>query len=405
MFRLEPPKHGVIDAGQEVGGHKFLLRARQVRQDKNGRVTALVALMVDGNAAPVHSDWITVDDADSRHSFTNAVYGTGRSTNPGWIDASLKASLDPRKFEYEMMLWSRALYPAYIGASSGGYEYGDKEPSAPHWAIPGLVLSGLTGIWFGARESNKSTMMRLAAQSLNNGLYSFMFVKDKEECIWVNAEESSDEHTRQLGNVNAALGLPRDSRLYTLHARGMGIEDLALRLERAVRETSAQHIFIDSLSRLSRGMNLNENATANLLMDSVGGLGPSVNWIGHTGQENEHRLAGSRHFENAARLMVKVESRISMGGVSPDLTRGVRTTVTKGNGVGQVAPMFYTLGYHRDFGLLKAEKADSERWPVLNCDALVGEAKKSTCGRKTWTGVQRSGRVLCSRHIGEEPDD
>src|SRR5690606_34595421 len=123
------------------------------------------------------------------------------------------------------------------------------------------------------------------------------------------------------------LGLDRTSALYTIHARGMHIEDLAQRLERAIRENGFQHLFVDSLSRLSKGLSLNENQTATLLMDSLGGLGPSVNWIGHTGQENTHRLAGSKHFTNAARLMVRVQGRQSLSGTSPELVRGIRAVV------------------------------------------------------------------------------
>lgn len=411
MFVLGEPQYGVLDATQKVAGHELVLRARQIRMEKSGKVTALVALLVDGG--PAYSDLVSVDEAEERHSFTLGVYGTQRKLKDGGMSAGrpaklgddIIAALDDQKFEHEMMLWSRALWPRFIGASSGAYEHGDIEPSAPHWSVPGLVLQGLTSIWFGEAGANKSTIMRLTAQSLNHGVSNVIPVRDREECIWVNAEEDPSEHTRQLGNVNAALGLARDSRLFTIHARGMGIEDLAQRLERAVRETDAQHIFVDSLSRLSRGMNLNENATANLLMDSLAGLGPSVNWIGHTGQDNAWRLAGSKHFANAARLMVRVQSRIDMGGISPELTRGLRTQVTKGNGLGAVVPMHWTLEYHRDFGLLRAEKADYERWPVLHCSALVGETKKSECRRKTWDGVQPSGAVLCPRHRGEDQEE
>jgi len=407
VFVLGTPEYGVLDATRDAAGKKVILRARELRKEKSGKVVALVALMIGGN--PVHSDWVSVDEDDKRHSFVNAVYGTkftpGGKLGLDTAKAFEADKFDSRTFEHEMMLWSRALWPRFIGASSGSYETGDIEPSAPHWSVPGLVLQGLTSIWFGERGANKSTIQRLTAQSLNHGVSRVIPVRGAEECIWVNAEEDPSEHTRQLGNVNGALGLPRDARLFTIHARGMHIEDLAQRLERAVREIGAQHIFVDSLSRLSRGMNLNENATANLLMDSIGGLGPSVNWIGHTGQENEHRLAGSKHFENAARLMVRVQSRINMGGISPELTRGLRTQVTKGNGLGRVDPMYYTLGYHRDFGLLKAEKADADRWPVLYCSAMVGETKKSECRRKTWDGVQLSGVVLCARHRGEEQEE
>lgn len=402
MFRFGDVQYGVLDATREVGAHKLTLRARQIRLERSGMVTALVAMIVD--STPVHSDVLKVDDAGARHSFANALYGT--KFTPGWFEADLTEALPQRDFEHEFMLWSRTLWPAYIGASAGGYEYGDEQPSAPVWAVPGLVLSGLTSIWYGPAGANKSTLMRLVAAALEHGKAGLIPARVHEPVIWVNAEEDPREHTRQLGNVNATLGIERTARMFTIHARGMHVEDLGQRLERAIRETGAQHIFVDSLSRLSRGMNLNENATANLLMDTLGGLGPSVNWIGHTGQENEHRLAGSKHFENAARLMVRVQSRVSFGGVSSDLTRGVRTSVWKANGAPKTDPMFWTFDYHREYGLMKATPADSNVWPVLQCEAMSGEGKSQrTCGRKTWDGVTRNGVVLCSRHRGDEAEE
>lgn len=416
MFRLGEVQHGVIDAVREVGPHTLTLRARQVRQ-KGGDTYCLLALM-DGSL-PVHSDTVWVDDADSRYKFLKALYGTGRKgpNEQGKLPAPIQAAFPSAVFDHEMMLWSRALWPRYIGATAGAYIDADAEPSAPRWAIPGLILDGQTSIWAGDRGANKSTLMRLVCQSLEHGSNAmFEQVTDRVPCIWVNAEEDPQEHTRQMGNVNQALGIERTAPTFTIHARGMAISDLALRLDRAVMETGAQHIFVDSLSRLAQGMNLNENATATTLMDSIGGLGPSVNWIGHTGHENAHRLSGSKHFENAARLMVLLQGRISMpgkqfsdgsvaGNDNRALIRGVRTRVYKANGAAPTEPQFFTFEYHREYGLEAVRRADSYEWPVLTCDFVAAEAKeRRECGRQTWDGVLLSGAVRCSRHRGEDDE-
>lgn len=401
MFKLGTPEYGVLDAVREVGGHRVTLRARQIKLDRGGLVSALVALIVD--STPVYSDWLAVDKASDRHSFANALYGT--KYTKGLLGDDITRHVDQQTFETDLMLWSRALWPCFIGASAGGYEAGDAEPTSPPWSVPGLVLTGATGIWFGDAKANKSSLMRLTAVSLQHGLFDVIPTRSAEPVIWVNAEEPVEEHTRQLGNVNAALGIERTSKLYTVHARGMGILDLAQRLERAVRETGAKHAFVDSLSRMAQGMNLNENNTATTLVDALAGLPCSVSWIGHTGQDNTHRLAGSKHFTNAARLMVRVQSRMSMGGVSPELKRFVRATVTDANGAAPTDPMYWAFEYHRDYGLMKAYPVDADAAPVLKCEALVGEAKTRACGRKTWDGVQRSGAILCSRHRGEEQEE
>lgn len=408
MFEFKETQHGVLDATRKVGKRTLTLRVRNLRLDRDGYPRGVVAMIVDTTA--VHSTRLETDDADERHRFVNALYGTRRELRDGGMSRSgtspklgseIIKEFPPEDCEHEFMLWSRALWNAYIGPTSGKDVEGDDEPSAPPWAVPGLVMAGATCIWAGDAGANKSTLMRLTCQSLTHGVYDVIPIRDQERSIWVNAEEPDVEHTRQLGNVNAALGLPRRTPMFTIQARGMRIDDLAYRLEKAVRETGAQHVFIDSLSRLSRGMSLNDNDTATMLVDSVSGLGTSVNWIGHTGWENRTRLAGSRHFENAARVMVLVQSRVSIGGVSPELTRGVRTTVTKANGAIVTDSMYWTLGYHRQHGLLSARMAPETEWPALRCAAVVGE---TFCNRRTWDGVYSIG-IRCARHRGEADEE
>ena len=402
MFKFAEAKDGVLDATREAGGRKLTLRVRNLRLDRDGSPRGVVGMIVD--STPVWSGRMDLDDAGDRHQFALALYGTlttnGKGRHPTFGPEVVTALPQPI-FEQELMLWSRAAWNAYIGPSSGSLVCGDESPSAPPWAVPGLVMEGSTCIWAGDAGANKSTLMRLTCQSLNYGTDTVIPIVQKAPCIWVNAEEAEQEHTRQLGNINAALGLPRTAGMFTIHARGMRIEDLATRLAKAVREQQARHIFIDSLSRLAQGSNLNDNNTATLLIDSVSGLGCSVTWIGHTGWENRSRLAGSRHFENAARVMVLVQSR-QWNGLGPDaeLTRGVRARVTKANGAVPTAPMYWTLTYHRQYGVAAAGKAYAEDWPMLSCGAFLGEGK--LCGRLTWDGVMPNLDVRCPRHRDEE---
>jgi hypothetical protein len=293
-----------------------------------------------------------------------------------------------------------------VGSStSSGWEMGDAEPSAPRWAVPGLILEGSPGIHFGDAKSGKSTFLRVLAQCLQYDVASFFPALRQGNVVWVNAEEPKTEHTRQFGNVNDVLGLGRVEPVYTVHARGMSAQDVASRVAAAVERQQAQHIFVDSLSRLAQGANLNENATATLLIDSLAGLPASVTWIGHTGQENRHRLAGSKHFLNAARLMVRVQGRISTYGVSPELRRGLRVSMTDANGAAPVPPQYFTLEYHRDFGLKSMVRSSEDDWPVLHCEARYeSRGKERTCGRTTWDGVIPGKGVRCDRHIDEEDD-
>ena len=403
MFTFATPKHGVLDATRTAGKRTITLRVRNLRLDRDGSARGVVGIIVD--STPLWSDRLELDDAADRHNFALALYGTLTKNGAGrkpTLGADVIAAFPQADFEQEFMLWSRTAWNAYIGPSSGSLVAGDEDPSAPPWAVPGLVMEGSTCIWAGDAGAGKSTLARLTCQSIAYDVHGVIPVKMAGPTIWVNAEESEQEHSRQLGNVNQALGIPRNTPMFTLHARGMNIADVATRLEKAVRETGAQHIFIDSLSRLAQGSSLNDNNTATMLVDAVSGFGASVTWLGHTGWENRQRLAGSRHFENAARVMVLIQSRQSIGGVSADLSRGVRARVTKANGAAQTEPMYWSLEYHRQYGITSAMMADEDTWPMLRCDASTGEGKY--CGRATWDGVSATGAIRCSRHRDEEAE-
>lgn len=405
MFTFGTTQHGVLDATRKVGSRTLTLRVRNLKLQRDGYARGLVAMIVD--KTPVHSTIVDIDDAKERHAFALDLYGTKQ--RKGMFGADIATVFPQEDFEQEFMVWSRTAWNAYIGASSGEHIKGAEGRSAPPWAIPGLVMEGSTGIWAGDAGANKSTMMRLACQSLTYGIRKALDVRGEEPGIWVNAEESPEEHARQLGNVNEALGIKRIREMFTIHARGMGVTDLATRLEKAVRENGAKHVFIDSLSRLAQGMSLNDNNTATLLVDSIAGAAPgcSVNWIGHTGWGNRDRLAGSRHFENAARVMVLVQSRIKTDANDNDPHRGVRTRVTKANGAGPdvFTHRYWQLDYDAETGIKSASRSTDYEWPTLYCDFPVGEAgNERACGRATWDGVMPDRSIRCYRHRGEDAE-
>jgi hypothetical protein len=411
-FTFGTVERGRIDARKAVGELTLVLRADQVRL--GGRfnpdgVHARIALFIakkNGNGQStstlVWSDTVNGDSGKDRHDFANKLYGTTKT--PGRIDdPALRQAYQQDEFEYDFAIWSRTLWNAWIGPTSGGWVKGDRTPSAPPWSVPGLVMAGSTLIGFGDAKAGKSTLYRLTCQSLTHGLDHIIPITAQEPSIWINAEESPEEHSRQIGNVNEALGIDRETPMFTIHARGMSATDLPARVEKALHETKAKHIFVDSLSRLAQGMNLNDNATATLLIDSMAGFGASVNWLGHTGHENSYRLGGSKHFKNAARVMVRIQGRMSIGGVSPELRRGIRASVTDANGAAPTEAMHWTLDYHRQHGLRAVELAEPDAWPVLSCGQQYGEGK--VCRRKTWDGVTRAGEVRCPRHRDEDDDE
>ncbi len=390
-----PLDGGGLEARKVTDGGTVVFRAENIRKTRTG-VHAKMTLALNGT--PLSVDNFNVERDAERTKFVNKFYSRKKKIG------TLPNFYAKDELELDLMVWCEGdanhagLWQAWLGELSGQDIEGDENPSAPPWAVPGLVMEGATAIWAGDAGANKSTLLRLTAQCLRYGVTGIIPIKKQAMVVWVNAEEPPAEHSRQVGNTNQAIGLPRDYDMFTVDARGLSIDDLAPRLEQAVKYSAAEHVFIDSLSRLAHGMNLNENATATLLIDSVAALGTSVTWIGHTGHENRERLGGSRHFENAGRVMVLVKSRMSAGGPTPELKRGVRATVYKANGAIPTEPMHWTLNYHRQHGLIEVGMATEDDWPVLFCGARSGNGD---CGRRTWDGVTRYG-VRCSRHRGDE---
>ena len=397
MLEYRVTKQGNLQWPRKVGSSTVMFQAGDLKRAPGAGVKGLIKIA-------------ELDGGDTRALVTHRFdFENGRDIT--WVAGRAHERLNGTKAAYpkgtleeELFLFCDGAWEAWVGSTrSSDLVMADEEPSAPLWDIPGLIIHLSTGIHFGDGGSGKSTLSRLLAQSLQYDVATIFPVRKQGNVVWVNAEESPSEHSRQFGNVNAALGIPRISPVYTVDARGMSIADAAARIRAAVEKREAEALFVDSLSRLAQGASLNENATATLLIDSLAGLPTSVTWIGHTGQENRHRLSGSRHFENAARLMVRVQGRISTYGVSPELVRGLRVSVTKSNGAAPVPPQFWTLEYHRDFGLKSVTRSSEDDWPTLHCEARYeSRGKERTCGRTTWDGVIPGKGVRCDRHRDEE---
>lgn len=370
----------------------YATEIRKIGKD-DPKIYAYVRIGIPGGRT-VAADDLRIRDSEQRGKLANQA----ATALLGGNHASAHAIV----MRERMLVFCDGLWEFWVGSDSGDWVDGDEEPSAPRWAVPGFVLDGGTGIHFGNAGDGKSTVDRLLAVSLQNGIPSLFPIAEQGNVIWVNAEESPDEHKRQLGNINAVLGLPRSQPLFTLDARGVGIHDLAPRLRAAVAKVDAQHIFVDSLSRLAQGLSLNDNATATGIIDSIAGLGCSVTWIGHTGQANQHRLAGSKHFENAARLMVRIQGRISPGEAG-HLRRGVRAEVTKLNGGSSPRPSFLTIDYDEQYGAKSARHADSYEWPLLHCGYTSENGRQ--CSRMTWDGMSAEDGPRCARHRYEESSD
>jgi hypothetical protein len=386
-------RQGNVQWRRVVGDSVVVYEASDIKQ--SGGIKPGVHARV--KLAELHGEEITpllrhtfnVDDAKELKWCAGQAHGRLNGT---------KALYPASTIENDLMMFTDRLWEVFISsARSSGWVMGDAEPSAPRWAVPGMILHGSPGIHFGDAKSGKSTIDRVLAQCLQYGLYALFPTLEQGNVVWVNAEEPPLEHSRQFGNVNAALGLGRVEPVYTVDARGLTGPDAAQRTLAAVEKTDAKHVFVDSLSRLAAGANLNENATATLLMDSLAGAPASVTWIGHTGQENRHRLTGSKQFLNAARVMVRVQGRISNRHISPELRRGLRVLMTDANGAAPIPAQYWTLEYHRDYGLKSIERSEEAEWPLLHCDV-------EKCRKWTWDGVS-AGRIRCAQHEHEEDSD
>ena len=237
-------------------------------------------------------------DEDRVRLVNKAVKLFPTTLNDAWPTVKMQKDLDDFCF---------ALWGVWIGQFEPKDMKGALERKAPTYLVERLILAGGGSILFSPPGRGKSYTAMLLTQSINTATCALFGVPSPRRVTYVNLERSQETLVQRLGNVNAALDLPRDTEMRMINARGKSLFDVRDALARDIEERGTEFMCLDSISRAGYGK-LVEDAPANRIMDDLNNLCPAWLAIAHTPRTDETHTYGSQMFDAAADVTVQLVS-------------------------------------------------------------------------------------------------
>lgn len=184
---------------------------------------------------------------------------------------------------------------------------GNPDQPPAEFVVRGLVVVGGGTILYGPPGKGKSQTAMLLAVSVDAGSSRLFGVPRRRRVLYINLERSAQSMAGRLSCINEALYLEPDRPLLFLNARGKPLTDLVDRIKDAIRNHGVELVILDSISRAGLG-DLNDNRTANAIVDVLNSFG--VAWVGiaHTPRADETHVYGSVHQEAGADVMAALSS-------------------------------------------------------------------------------------------------
>ena len=266
------------------------------------------------------------------------------------------------------------------------------------------VAEGAGTILFAPPKQGKSYMALLMAQSINQGC-SEIWRSKKKRVLYLNLERSALSLERRLLLVNQALGLPPETSMAMLNARGKTLAHVTESLNGGY-----DFVVLDSLSRSGAG-SMVEDVVANEVMDTVNGLSDSWLVIAHTPRADSTHTFGSQMFDAAADLMVSLKS-VKL----EDGTMGVQLEGQASNDVPVPKSLTYAMTFDK-YGLKGFHTASASEFPGLADEGMdrdqllreylldVGEASMTEIIDHTHWARTTAQRVLDDGHmVGRKKD-
>jgi len=233
---------------------------------------------------------------------------------------------------------------------------GEENQDPPSFYLKPYILEGGGTILFSPPGRGKSFTALLWAVSVNSGISRFWQVQ-KGPVLFVNLERSAKSARRRLANTNKVLGLPVNTPLLTLNARGKSLLEVAPIIRQAVRQHKVKLLVLDSISRAGLG-DLNENRPVNAIIDTLSSLCESWLALGHTPRSSEGHLFGSVMADAGADIIVQLKSQQAPNKL------GLSWEITKSNDLPQIPAENFALDFE-DWNLTGARPAKPFEFPDL----------------------------------------
>jgi len=293
------------------------------------------------------SDTFNIDRAEDRRKCVGRAYK----------DAAMTPAL-AKLYPQEDMLrdlreFCDGLWDYYIGTLEATERGGDAERKPIEFWLRPYIMREAGTIMFSPPGRGKSFIAMLMAVSIDAGIEKLWAVT-RAKVLYINLERSAKSIDRRLGDINVALGLPRDRSLLRLDARGRTLADVWDAAKVTCEKHEVEVVLFDSVSRGGFG-DLTENQPANAAMDGLNGLGPGWLALAHTPREDDSHVFGSTMFDAGADLMLRLTSSHALNG-----TMGVGLQGAKANDIKRPDLRYWSLEFDDDglVGVAKAEVAD-----------------------------------------------
>lgn len=326
--------------------HTVTFRAEGVRQERTG-VHSRVSVICNG--AMLAWSNFNVEKDEDRVRLANSAYTHLNGLAAVYPKTHLKNDLDS---------FCAGLWDAQLAQTMPVEMAGTLHPRPPEFALYPFVLTEGGTIIFAPPGRGKSYTLQLMAASVDAGLTTLWQPVCKRKVLFINLERGARSVADRLGNVNAALGLPRFRSLATINARGRSLSDVAASAERYIGEHDVGVVFVDSISRAGAG-DLNANESVNRIIDQLNRMCPA--WVGlaHTPRADESHVYGGIHFEAGADVVVQLLSEQEEDG-----PLGIGLQITKQNDIGRV-PLWMMALEFEDTGLARVRRARAGEFPEV----------------------------------------
>lgn len=353
-FYIRVPVTGAIQHFLPIDGtpHKVIFQATDVRKEKTGvHAKVTIALGYQSNVTVLAESTFNVGREEDRirlgnHALSEPLWAppkaprsTAAARKPveGVVSTNPLHALNTRVepfLNHELLLFCRGLWEFQLDEVVAEERGGSEERTAASYILEPYILEDGSTIAFGPPGAGKSWIAYLWAILIDAGMAWPWPVKQAKVLI-INLERSVKSVDDRVGDINEALGLPRDRKILRIDRRGSTLVNVFEQARRAVKKYGVGLVVLDSLSRAGVG-NMNGNEEMNAAMDLLNSLGCAWLVLGHTSREDGSHLFGSQMSDAAADLMVRIHSAKSqiMGADGQvHTTLGIGPAGTKANDV------------------------------------------------------------------------
>ncbi len=299
------------------------LMAENIRDQQTGvhaHVTVGYGDPQNGRFDLIEDDTFNLGRRTDRNGFASAVaeglvYRHNRETAEEARMPNTKSE-PGRVFLQEVRTWMRDFcgdaWGQHVGHFRSQWRTGTEEARPPRWLLNPWALLDASMILFGREGGGKSTIMTIWALMVQHGIATpFGQPTESMPVLWVNLERPVDQVDDLLGNIAGAMGLPRDTKMERIDARGHGLRDIAPAIEEFVeRHERRCLVALDSVSRAVAG-DLIDNAVANAFANQMNAFGCPWWAIAHMakdpeGKRKERSIFGAGAFAWAADVTVEL---------------------------------------------------------------------------------------------------